>query len=181
MLGRLLLVSLAYGIALGATNGVAQYAVPDEPHTWLTIGDDRAQLAVYPDADCDPECATAKVVCNRLGRIDIGVYNFMRDEVLEWMTATEGPFAGVGAEILFLIYTDGVVTPFIVWNLAMNDFNGTWIAEGIADRRGDAAWLRAFATAEEVVIETPLGPLVLPSRPEDRANRAAFAEACMAM
>ena len=179
---RAFLFALACGLVIGVVDvASAQIPIPNEPHTRLTLGEDRAQLVVYPNADCDPECATTRVVCSDLGRIDISVYNFTQSAVIEWMSLTEGPFVGATAGLVFTIATDDVTTPFIVWTLSMNDFDGTWVAETIADRRGHRTWFEAFATATEVFIATPAQAIVWPNRPEDRANRAAFVEACLAM
>jgi len=180
MLSRTIVAFLVF-VAFTATAVVAQIAIPDEPHTWLTTGEDRAQLVAYPNAGCDPECATARIVCTDFGRFDISVYNFTRNDILEWVTAEDGPFTGLGEQIRVVFRADGMPNSFIVWNLAMNDFNGTWIAETFARRQADAAWLEGFAMAADIVIDTPTRTIAWPNRPEDRANRAAFVEACLAM
>jgi len=169
-------------IAFGSAAALAQNSIPASgPFSFLDIADEQARLTYYPDASCLFECPDFRLVCGPFGRIDITLYRFTRDEIVEWMEFTDAPFAGVRAEMRFLIHTDETTTPFVVWNLALADIDTAWLAETLADRRGHAEWLEAFATANEIAVETPLGRLELPSRPQDRANRAAFVEACLAM
>lgn len=173
-------LALAPSIAL-ASGGSAQNVIPATgAFSWLSAGETLARLTLYADASCDLECPDIRLTCETPRTLDIRVFGFSRADIADWIAA-EDPFAGVAAEMNFLFNIDDIVTPFIVWSLDLNDFDGAWIARGFVYGDPMIALLESFARSDFAAIETPPRTIALASRPEDLANRAAFADACLAM
>lgn len=174
-------IAIAAVVALSVGTASAQNVIPATgPHSWLSVGETRATLDFYSHPSCDPECPDVWLICNNSGGMDIRVFNFSRRDIVDWMNA-EGQFAGVRAEMFFLFNIEGTVTSFVVWNLALSDYSGAWVAESFIFGNALAEWLQIFGGSEEAVIETPQRTITLASRPEDLANRAAFANACLGL
>jgi hypothetical protein len=164
-----------------ASDGSAQNVIPlNGPHSWLSAGETRARLHLYSHPSCQPECPDVRLTCETPGRLDISVFHFNRRDIVEWIAADD-PFAGVRAEMFFMFNIDGVSTPFVVWNLNLNDYDTTWIAESTIYGDPMIELLRLFGRSEVAAIETPPRTITLAARTEDLANRATFVEACLAM
>lgn len=180
MLRKIGTIVVAAVLAMGQAAPLNEGALPDEPFAWITLNDQRARLQFYPFGECMPECPQATTICEN-GEVRFTLHDFFPTEIVTWFEIDDGPFRGDGVAFNFVVRSDGVPMTFPVSRLDRSDFSGNWGIESSLSPQQATDWLGVFATAVDIVVETPTRQIALSSRPEDRMRRAAFVGACLAI
>jgi len=126
----------------------------------------------YAWSDCPWECQVVQLVCDDDGIVHLVLADLDGTTVAAWFRFDE-PNRPVAELVLD---EETIVLSFAT--LSLGDLNYTWF---VALTNGYRNWLSAYAAADATSVRTPTFAIDLPSTPEDRANRAAFVEACLAM
>jgi len=131
----------------------------------------------YASVDCFSECPVAFVVCRADAPPELWLTALSGADMAAWLF---GPAYREGFQPAVALVLDNTEVPLRASELSYGGggdmFRNWWVKLQSSDD-----WLAAFGTAEATAVRSELFAIDLPSTPEDRANRAAFVEACLAM
>jgi len=169
-LAAALIISISF-----ATTAAAQPLVGD------ALAESRANYSLrdgLPSLDyrCGEECFVLRLVCSGSGHVDVTLVLGRRD-LIAWLEATDD-FAPPTADII----ADGAVLPLVFSSFGIIEMTGDWFATLTWPIASSPSPIALFGNADEsVLLRSPGFDLAFPHTPEDRTNRAAFVEACLAM
>ena len=159
--------------AAAAVIAIGSAAVAQERHFASYFYDNGPVLQLdYAWSDCPWECQVVQIVCDEDGIVHLVLADLDGTTVTDWFRFDEPNRPS--AELVL----DGEAIVLSFATLSLGDLNYTWF---VSLTNGYRNWLSAFAAADATSIRTPTFAIDLPSTPEDRANRAAFVDACLAM
>ena len=138
-------------------------------------GADHSTLDLY-SAVCseDPECLIARFVCGEYHGLSFVMGGFSDKDIGKW-------FSMNGATAI--LKSEQNILPMKPIELQMDDLSGTWVATFLPSEGGGygdgKVWLRSLSENSSITVMNVQDDMLLPVRPNDKANISAFVSACL--
>lgn len=167
-------------LVVTAAPGNAEPAGTSEPWPWPQTADVISRLWVtaddawlgFEDRMCIHDCDPGSFRCAAGFEPTFALTGFGGREMAEWFLHDLATYGTQGPRLV--IAADGVADSYPIDTIILADSTGFLNVYGRLGR----AFPDLLATASTIAIVTPSREFVLPSTPEDLADRAAFAAAC---
>ena len=132
---------------------------------------------IYASVDCFSECPVAFVICRADAPPEFWLAALSGADMAVWLF---GPAYREGSQPGVVLLLDDTEVPLRASELSYGGggdmFQNWWVK-----LQSSEDWLTAFGAAGATIVRNDVFEIELPSTPEDRAKRAAFVEACLAM